>query len=185
MIWWTAQCYCSRDHLKCSYILHDYGTIFVNEMEIKELPVNQGDHMPDAKDVQLPPEEDIQIWDEHPNNIRHSTKHCKRPDSFGKIFTIFGSPPSIKENSVVHACRSHIHLDNVLQHSCTRDAQKCILFQLWNVSVAMEPWLLFDLYQCNYSGTQSRAKIKATIIVTWKNTCKPIWTRITLINLIQ
>ena len=127
--------------------------------------VDQGDHMPDVKDIQLPPEEDIQIWDEYTNNIRHSTKHCKRPDRFGKIFTIFDTPPSIEGNSIVCSCRSHIHLDNVLQHSCTRDAQKCILFQLWNVSVAMEPWLLFGF---NYSGTQSRAKIEATIIVTWK-----------------
>ena len=52
-----------------------------DEMEAEELPVDQGDHLQGAEDVT--PDEDVQMPEDVPANLRRSTRHSQRPDRWG------------------------------------------------------------------------------------------------------
>ena len=53
-----------------------------DDIETEELPVDQGDHLQGAEDVTH--DEDVQLPEDVPPNLRRSTRHSQRPDRWGQ-----------------------------------------------------------------------------------------------------
>ena len=53
-----------------------------DEIETEELPVDQGDHLQGAEDVAH--DEDVQMPEDVPANLKRSTRHSQRPDGWGQ-----------------------------------------------------------------------------------------------------